>query len=107
MSNNEMREIQAQQDELSRKLTEKISDDFGRPNYPEATDLNFCPYCGYINRNNCGQSTLKSRLRLVACVTLFTCTSSLLVINFDNVGRASLPMVIASLPFRRNEIVIS
>jgi hypothetical protein len=26
--NNEMREIQAQQDELSRKLTEKISDDF-------------------------------------------------------------------------------
>jgi predicted nucleic acid-binding Zn-ribbon protein len=30
MSNEEMREIQAQQDELSRKLTEKISDDLSK-----------------------------------------------------------------------------
>jgi hypothetical protein len=30
MSNDEMREIQAQQDELSRKLTEKISDDLSK-----------------------------------------------------------------------------
>jgi hypothetical protein len=30
MSNNEIREIQAQQDELSRKLTEKISDDLSK-----------------------------------------------------------------------------
>jgi hypothetical protein len=30
MSNNEMREIQPQQDELSRKLTEKISDDLSK-----------------------------------------------------------------------------
>ena len=30
MSNNEMREIQTQQDELSRKLTEKISDDLSK-----------------------------------------------------------------------------
>jgi hypothetical protein len=30
MSNNEMREIQAQQDELNRKLTEKISDDLSK-----------------------------------------------------------------------------
>ena len=30
MSNNEMREIQTQQDEPSRKLTEKISDDLSK-----------------------------------------------------------------------------
>jgi hypothetical protein len=30
MSNDEMREIQAQQDELTRKLTEKISDDLSK-----------------------------------------------------------------------------
>jgi hypothetical protein len=30
MSNNEMREIQAQQYEISRKLTEKISDDLSK-----------------------------------------------------------------------------
>ena len=38
-------------------------------------------------------------------LTLSTCISSLPVINFKTVGFASLPKVIASFPFLRNESV--